>query len=73
MEVNLYSHRENLLKYTPPSCLYLGTEEENYFGLLLNKEGTPIIAMEGGSEYLSKKRALEIHAEDPDGTILLKK
>jgi tricorn protease-like protein len=41
-----------------------GSDEENYYGLLLNKEGKPIIAMEGGSMYLSKRMALKIHEND---------
>jgi len=51
--------------------LYIGTDEENYYGLLLTKDGTPIIvAGEGGSMYLSKKRALLIHSQDKT-TVLL--
>ncbi len=50
--------------------LKVGTDQENWYGLLLSADGTPIIAMEGGSMYLSKRRALEIHAQDPTTQLL---
>lgn len=65
-------HREALLKHGLTSKdLKVGTDDENWFGLLLSKDGYPIIAMEGGSMYLSKKKALEIHKRDPDSVLLI--
>ena len=68
-ELNQY--RASLLSQgLSPDELRTGTDEENYYGLLLSKEGYPIIAGEGGSMYLSKKMALKIHEEFPETTLL---
>lgn len=45
--------------------LKYGTDMENWYGLLTSANGTPVIAQEGGSMYLSKKMALKIHQQDP--------
>lgn len=67
--MNIY--RESLLSQgLSTEDLKCGTDEENYYGLLLSKEGTPIIAGEGGSMYLSKKVALLIHKKDPTTQLL---
>lgn len=70
--MNKYRYRESLLsmKLTAEE-LKVGTDEENYFGLLLTKEGIAVIAMEGGSSYLSKKKAIEIYERDPEHFVLL--
>ena len=51
--------------------LFVGTDKENWYGLLLSAGGYPIIAREGGSMYLSKKMALKIHEEDPTTKLLV--
>ena len=65
-------YRENLLAMgLTAEDLKVGTDEENWFGLLTTKDGVPVIHYgEGGSMYLSKKKALEIFKENPEEYIL---
>lgn len=68
---NIHIYRNALLNQgLTADELKAGTDEENFYGLLLTKEGVPIIAGEGGSMYLSKKKALEIHSNDPSTQLL---
>jgi hypothetical protein len=64
-------YREALLSQgLTPKDLRVGTDKENWYGLLMDKSGLPIIAMEGGSMYLSKKMALKIYNENPNKYLL---
>lgn len=67
-----FSYRDSLLSQgLTTKELLVGSDQENYYGLLLSKDGLPIIAGEGGSMYLSKRMALKIHEEDPTTQLLI--